>query len=135
MEKTSYKHYTERTGVFHTYCCGVRELYNLQRTPEETLQDIFYQRDANELMEATLRYLNYIGWLGRGEKFHPHVIFHDFDTRGYGLAFAEYIQNNLLGKILVTEARKNLNSGNMIRVFVWSPDYEACRKLLKILET
>ena len=135
MKQKSRKHVLNRTGVFATRCCGVKELYPLQNTPEETFKDIFYPRDEFEMESAGTLYKDYWGWLERDRKYFPHVIFHDYDRRGCGLDFAGYIRKNSLGEILVTEARQNPNSGNMVRVFVWSPNYKACKSLLKTLET
>lgn len=57
------------------------------------------------------------------------VIFSDID-RGYtkssgGDALCKYIKDNNLGSIIETEPRMNPNTGNSIKVWVWSPPHES----------
>lgn len=50
-----------------------------------------------------------------------------------GDALCRYIRENKLGSILETGARKNPNSGNMIKVWVWSPPHESLEKVNRVM--
>ena len=94
-------------------CCGVRELSGIRdhRTPEKTLRDAFE---------------GYEGELDDGKKClnlnFCHIIFTDVVgyRPTYGDFLAQYIEANGLGVVTFSVVRKNPNTGNQLRVWVWS---------------
>lgn len=59
------------------------------------------------------------------------VVFSDVDRQGTltgGNALCEYIRKNNLGEIVELGPRKNPNSGNMIKIWMWAPPHESLEK-------
>lgn len=50
--------------------------------------------------------------------------------RHTGRYLAEFIREKELGNLIETEQRVNPNSGNHIRMWVWSPEWDKLRKLI-----
>lgn len=56
------------------------------------------------------------------------MIFSDAVENGNGKALASYITKNKLGTITATRGRRNPNSNNIIKVWVWSINRKALNK-------
>lgn len=96
--------------------CGAQILYSLR----------FVNRDKFDTAEACLsrNYFNY-----PGTKI-PFIVFGDVD-RGdsvCGLHYAKVIKDNKLGEIWISEKKRNINSGNLVNLFVWTVDWDAYGK-------
>mgnify|MGYP001609138010 CR=1 FL=1 len=95
-------------GTSHT-SCGIAELYGLSDgSPEEMLLGTFrkvYSSDGYPLRSI--------------------ILFSDATQNGWGQALADTISANKLGTIVETPAVRNLNSGNMIKAWLFCPNYEA----------
>ncbi len=45
----------------------------------------------------------------------------------YGSEFADYLEANNLGHVIRTKPRKNLYTNNTVRVWIWTPDFDALK--------
>lgn len=128
-------------------CCGCRELNGLSGiidsehglTPRGCAE--FLLRVKNDLHEDEYqeRYMNLYGELVIG-KVHEAVdhtpAFFIFtqagteddevndDVGAYGDVFKEFIEDQKLGTVMVTEAAVNENSDNLVKVYVWTVDQD-----------
>jgi hypothetical protein len=94
-----------------TSCCGLREISGLSyhNTPGEAMREF--------ALGATR--LNYVR-SGR-VLVCSHVIFSAADgANDYGDKFAAYIRRHKLGTIAISRRLTNPNSGNPLKVWVWS---------------
>lgn len=88
------------TSVNTTTCCGVGDLDGMNQSPQSILRDV-------------------------GERFverNEYVPFYTFtDVKPYAgaLRLARYIRKNKLGTIIRSHEKRNPNSGNMLRVWIW----------------
>jgi len=92
--------------------CGISILSGINKTlPPEIVHKVLVERAASD--KKTIR-----------EAF---VMFSDTDHGGSkgGNALAEYIRENNLGSIVEAGPRMNPNSGNMIKMWIWSPPHES----------
>lgn len=55
----------------------------------------------------------------------------DTDKEGYGEKFAAFITRMKFGTLIATEPGRNPNSGNQLKLWVWTPDHAAIKKFLK----
>lgn len=86
--------------------CGVTYLYGLNDSPETIVHRAMQQRKVND----------------RAVK-EAFIIWSDVDG-SMGSRLAQYIQGRPdLGPVLETEARRNPNSGNLIKVWVWQVNW------------
>jgi hypothetical protein len=100
----------EFNATYSYVSCGVTLATGLSsQTPEDFVYKILCERNYAD--PKTIR-----------EAF---VVFSDIDYIGGGNAICAYIRKNNLGTILETEARQNPNTGNFIRVWVWSPPHKS----------
>ena len=95
--------------------CGVVEMYDLEDGPKSLIRD------------ASTKYAEGREW---GEKF-VHIIFSDAVRRGHGSKLAAVITKENLGALYTTRARKNPNSPNNIKTWMWSVNWDAVEKYLK----
>ena len=89
-------------GLQLTDCCGIEELYDL-REPNVVLckVDMYSERRAM-------------------------IIFHDkVSSNTNGVRLARKIRREKLGSVQASKKKVNPNSGNMIRMWIWYPDFEA----------
>lgn len=101
-----------------TTCCGLDEIDGLNSTPELTLKDICADK--------------YPSWEDDAMR-HAFILFTDVWSRGRGRALAAYIKKHKLGIVIQTpHLRKNPNSGNRIRVWVWAPNENNLKAWWKI---
>lgn len=85
-----------------TECCGIEELYVLSE-------------DTN----ATIAYVD------SGSERRAMIIFHDAVKYGNGARLAKMIRKKKLGTVRCSEAVHNPNSKNVIRLWIWVPDWLA----------
>lgn len=97
-------------------CCGVKELTELSGT-----------RDPAAALMTMLNYLGRHEYGGPGSRtiLHfpaAHIIFTGVTkTRSnYGERFANFIRENNLGEVIESVVKRNPNSGNPLKVWVWS---------------
>lgn len=92
-----------------TTCCGVDEIEGLESTPFKTVLEVCYEKYDEE------------GWGGTSNQ--AFILFTDTMKSGKGTKLAAYIVKNKLGTIAAPlRARRNPNSGNMIKAWIWSPN-------------
>ena len=103
-------------------CCGILEVMHLRESaPKQTLIDIC-NYDHHYNYEEELPKLQH----------HPYVIFTDHIDMKYGKNFAKFIKKNRLGIITYSsKAKLNPNSGNNIRMWVWSVNWRAVKIYLE----
>lgn len=82
-------------------CCGMDEIHDLAGPSKNIIVDVCKERDSNN--EAKI----------------PFYLFTDALENNNGSNLAKYIIKNKLGKIICTTARKNPNSSNYIRAWIW----------------
>lgn len=100
--------------VNETSCCGLREISGLSehRTPAIAMQ-------AFCRFSLGLDY-NYNGRLGRTLEFSHAVFTAATGKNDYGEKFAAFILRNKLGTVTPSQRRNNPNSGNPLKVWVWT---------------
>lgn len=86
--------------------CGVHEIYGLKKSPRQNIKDFAQQHWDSYEQE----------WW----EFVPFVIFSDTVKSGSGQKLADFITSNDLGIVRTLRARTNPNSGNKIKVWLWS---------------
>jgi len=94
--------------VFHASgCCGVREIHGLSEySTSSAAMKAFYKA----AILANVIKFRYVYFAQNG----PH----------YGDKFAAYILENKLGEIIETGSHVNPNSGNKLKMFVWTLNIE-----------
>lgn len=102
------------TYLNHTACCGLDEIDGIDDTPKNVLvsvcEDKYPDREWAEDGDQ----------IGQEQAF---ILFTDnVSDNNYGVNLAKYIKKNKLGTFTATRARENPNTGNMVRVWVWSPN-------------
>ena len=90
--------------------CGVSALWGLTKTPKELVDIVLYDRNKG------------YGYKNYKEAF---VVFSDKTSSSRGQDLADYIRQNNLGAIIESEERVNPNTGNIIKVWVWSPPHQS----------
>jgi hypothetical protein len=95
--------------------CGVYQLSDLGNSAKRLIQEAW---DHNE------------GGAEWAEEF-IHLIFSDNTSRGRGDNLAQVIKTKKLGPIYTTRPRKNPNSTNNIKTWVWSVNWDKVEKYLK----
>jgi hypothetical protein len=80
-------------------CCGVRELADIRASifPENALEALDHTKTA-------------------------FVVFTDVAPYEYGVSLAAYIRKRKLGTVVTMIPKKNPNSGNRLKVWLWSID-------------
>lgn len=101
-------------------CCGVKELTNLVARNDALLnmQDFVYRAYSKEhQLNGRFRYALFSEANSQG-----------FNSKTYGHLFAELITREKLGTLIETERNVNPNSGNDVKVWVWTVDHNAVRE-------
>lgn len=101
-------------------CCGLSEINGLRRyaTPEEAMEAFA------EIAEK--RRWRHIAWASapfeqrRGRAF---VIFTGVEQAKYHTRFASLIRREKLGRLTTLAPVNNPNSGNMLKAYLWAPDW------------
>ena len=111
-----------------TKCCGVLEIDDLSHcnSPEEALRSLakdlrigyVHNSSFGEKSNVPVPFVTFTGVVGRAIPDHASE-----RMDNYGEAFANYLEHNGLGVVLDSYDRKNW-TGNMIRLWIWHPDYE-----------
>lgn len=120
------------TTLHVTRCCGVGEIDNLSKseTPERALIVLYPQLMTGVAPAPPREYfgphrvpiITFTGVTKR--ELRDHVSGRQDD---YGQAFAIYIRQNGLGRVIRTDESKSW-TGNTIRLWAWTVDYEALEK-------
>jgi len=92
------------TSIHLTPCCGLQVIDDLEDTSPKILADICKEK--------------FDGWK---EYEHAYLIFTDDVCQKNGERFARYLKKNKFGKVHSVPPRKNPNTGNYIKVWVWAP--------------
>lgn len=96
-----------------TQCCGLREIEQLSgRTPKKSMKLV-----CNDLIN---------GFDGRTSG--AFILFTGIKRSKYGEKFQEFIEQNELGEVIVTKEKKNPNSGNNLKVWVWAIEPKKLKK-------
>lgn len=90
-------------------CCGNDEIYNLQRDPTENVLKVAFQRYEEENKAAFYTFADVVGFKN-------------------GSRLAKFIVKNNLGQIVETRSKRNPNTDNRIRVWIWDVDDVALKR-------
>ncbi len=103
--------------VVSPMCCGVWEINNLgqAKLPEDVLKTL-----GARLNNAKYPFVLFSGVVER--KREDHTLTGRADN--YGRIFSQYIRKNKLGTVRASEKFLNPRTTNLIRVWVWEPDYK-----------
>ncbi len=99
--------------------CGVAQLSRLNRTPKVMIREAYeHNEEGKEWAEEFIHLLwsDNLGATGT--------------TRG-GQKLAIVIREEKLGKLFVSRARRNPNSGNQIKTWMWAVNWRAVKEYLK----
>lgn len=98
-----------------TSCCGLDEIDGLCDSPVATLLEVADEK-YGDYLDAQQAFILFTDVMSKKRG----------NSRGEKLA--GYIKKNGLGTVVMTQrAKKNPNSGNMIKAWVWSPNERALR--------
>ena len=104
--------------VRSTECCGVVELDGVGYDSAQSIVEQVHE-EWGDYDHTKFRY----------------VVFNDTPTQGSdrpsGAKLANFIKKNKLGDIIVTKSNINPNSGNSLRVWVWTYNRQAVGNFLK----
>lgn len=104
------------TYLNNTSCCAVDEINGIDEKPKDVLISICDEK------------------YGGGDSKQAFIIFTDNVTEySHGENLAKYIKKNKLGSLQVTRARKNPNSGNLVKVWIWTPNERKLKMWYKAL--
>lgn len=94
-------------------CCGVSEFSGITCCSPESAVRAFYDQ-------------RFYG----GQKYgHAYAVFTDHTNgKTYGKALAKYIKENGLGTVTAMRSKMNPNSGNVIKLYVWTVNRQAMTK-------
>lgn len=129
-------------GINHMNCCGIRELYCLSEmklTPKGAEK---YLRDVKAYLTEPGHYeeiYNYDTGTYENGDYYEEVVhtpaFFVFSQAGdessveaagaYGDYFKKFIESQGLGTVQETEPALNENSGNLVKVFLWTVNQDA----------
>lgn len=110
--------------IFGSKCCGVKELHGLSFYSQDpaTFLKFHFRRDRAS-WEATSEDNYHIDRL-----FSPNFRYAYFTQAGraqtYGEEFATYIKDQQLGEVVETTLNVNPNSGNELKMWVWTVDHD-----------
>lgn len=94
-----------------TECCGIYELHSLNEKPVNAIAVVLENINRD----------------------YPMIIFHDVvDSNGDKLC--RFIRRHKLGKVQQSLTKQNPNTNNLIRMWIWYPDYDAIRSFEKRLK-
>lgn len=95
-----------------TSCCGL-DIFDGLSNPLQVLNKICRERYSDGGTQA-------------------FVCFTDTVSNGNGKNLCDYINKNKLGVVISTRQKKNPNSGNVIKVWIWSPNERNLKAWAKI---
>jgi hypothetical protein len=105
--------------IGHLECCGIKELIGISghrsggallRAILEVAQESSYEDDDTP-------------WSGNFR----YAIFSQASNGKYGKKFAVFIREHNLGEVIETGTHINPNSGNLLKMWVWTVDHDAVR--------
>ncbi len=99
--------------------CGVSQLSRLGRPPKTLIREAFDHNEAGKEWSGEFIHLLFSDSLGRG------------DTLRGGQKLAEVIRKENLGRLFVTRSRKNPNSPNQIKTWMWSINWQEVKNYLR----
>ncbi len=99
--------------INRTPCCGVHYIDGVDRGYKRVLSELYFEMFCEEEDERLEQ---------------AFFIFTDALRNGNGRKFAKQIDSLKLGKVTASRSRLNPNSGNMIRIWTWSPDVLAIKE-------
>lgn len=117
-----------------TRCCGTYEMDNLSAslTPADALWNLKSWLNTpygNMFAKAFIVFTGVVKMCQQKQDAHyvsqPHPTFR---TDNYGQAFADFLEANSLGKVTGSSEKVNPASGNLMKVWIWEPDYPALVK-------
>lgn len=109
-------------------CCGIREISSLSyyRGPKAAMIGFCDQVYSRLLGNPPHTYMS------NDNSNFRYAVFSQAGARGaYGQRFAAYITENNLGEVIETGRHVNPNSGNQLKVFVWTVDHDAVKLWMK----
>src|ERR1700677_3513802 len=114
-------------GFTQLGCCGIKEYYDLgininSKGVEKVVEEI-----ANQTRPAPPGGVNY------GDRLNHQypcafILFSAVRSGKYGSTLHAFIHENKLGEVWETEFKKNPNSNNLIKVYIWGIDRKALDK-------
>lgn len=91
-------------------CCGMRELDGLRDNGERTVKQFCDELfDCYNDESLSISDINFI-----------HVVFSDTKRSSKGSSLASYIKRKGLGSVVATSYKKNPNSGNSLKAWLWT---------------
>lgn len=96
-------------------CCGIKEIGGLRTVGNSAGTFDGFERELR----------TFISTYSNGNVTNAYFIFSAVEAGGvprYGEAFTAFILKNNLGMVQETTVNKNPNSGNMLRVYLWTID-------------
>ena len=126
-------------------CCGIKEMSGLSyhsKSPEDALREFIasvHRAGVNRggIIDYTIQNKPAREILPKIAIFSPRFRYAIFSQAGarakYGVAFAKFIEENRLGKVVRADSKfhKNPNSGNMLTAWIWTLDEKAIDAWLK----
>lgn len=94
-------------------CCGVKEITEVDAPPKAIINGIVDDIFGENGMDCAF------------------LIFTDALREGNGRKFKNYILKNELGTVIESGRKENPNSGNNIRVWIWTPDMKKLKEIYK----
>ena len=96
-------------------CCGIREFDGLVTSPQSNVKEMIKN------------------WLNEKENGSPYtfILFSDIHTTTRGINTAKYIKNNKLGSIKETRKKRNPNTGNILKIWIWAINEKTTRQWAK----
>lgn len=131
-----------------TYCCGIKDLHNIHSygdAKECVTHALAWALDPFSENEKT-RLLAHFRKVGNDERLAhartnaaikvtiakpAHFVFSETQQYSIGTLMMAFILEHKLGGCVCTTRGYNVNSGNQVKVFVWTPDWEACGAFFK----
>ena len=116
--------------VSPTQCCGIYELVDISGlgSPEEVIKEAsLLMAIRTDCYSSNPAFLMFSGVIGTRKRVY-HTMYHADRNDDYGQALADYITEQKLGTVTGTEPARN-HSGNMIRVWLWAPQWEALKEI------
>lgn len=110
--------------IFRTSNCGVLELNGIStfKEPKEVIGEFARRCKYTDFKVA---FVTFTGVTLARDPEHNSVV----RTDDYGQALQNYIEAKQLGEVVCTKSTFNPASGNDIRVWVWTPDFDKLRSL------
>lgn len=109
-----------------TGCCAVLELTDISRakTPLEMLRQLVPQIAIKTLdFSGEKPFIYYTGVVNRAR----YIPAHEDRVDDYGQALTDYIKEQKLGSVIETLEPRQNSTGNMVKIWLWHPDYTAIK--------